>query len=339
LTVKKRILIIGGGRIGRVGGVNTHVNHLQKILRSRSTELKVIGSYSFLNMLKERLFFQPNVIIYNLPVYRNQIIRHIIARLIMTSRIGKNVLHLHGGQFSNVNLAENPVWKTFLKFNMRRFDRIFCLTDEQYEYLSNCLDSQKNISKIYNYVDIPDRFQLDKDDVCLNLLYIGRLHPQKGIRQAVSAIQQLRENKIRFWIIGAGELEKELADIKDARIVFLGKKFGGEKNSYLSRAHIFLLPTSWPEGMPYALLEAASYGLALIATPVGAINQLLFHGKNGFFVEAKNVAMIARTLHIFLTDRALTLQMGRESRKICEEHFPLRKLQEIYDGLFAKWKF
>ena len=97
-----------------------------------------------------------------------------------------------------------------------------------------------------------------------------------------------------------------------------------------------MLP-SWGESLPYALLEAAAYGLALIATPVGAIDQVLFHGQNGFCVEPGNVPMITQAMEKLLADRTMVLKMGRESRRICEERFGLENLQQIYDNLFQKW--
>ncbi len=332
--IKKRILILGP--FGEMGGVSTHVDHLLRALTPYSTKIRVSRSF-FHHILKERFFFQPEVVIHNIGAFRNAVIRNMIIRKIMTSRKTKNILHIHGGVFSNIYLATNPFWQILLKYYLRGFDQIFCLTDEQYSAIKSRLGDLKNVKKVRNYVDIPDRKLLDKSDQNLNLLYLGRLHPQKGIMDAVEAVQQLREAKIKLWIIGAGELEAQLAEIQDPRIVFLGRKFGEDKNSFLSKAHVFLLPTSWPEGLPYALLEAAAHGLALIATPVGAINKVLFHGENGFFVEAGNVSMIAQTLETFINDRALALQMGEESRRICKERFALKNLQQIYDNVFKKW--
>lgn len=259
-----------------------------------------------------------------------------IARTIMSSRMTKHILHLHGGCFSDVDLANNRVWQLLLKFHFRRFDQIFCLTNEQYSTVSMCLGNSRSVRKIYNYVDIPDKRRLNKADKNLILLYIGRLHTLKGIREAVEAVRQIKEDRIRFWIIGTGELETELATINDPRILFLGEKKGIEKNTYLAEAHVFLLPSSW-ESLPYALLEAAAYGLALIATPVGAIDQVLFHGQNGFFVEPGNVPMITQAIKKLLADRSMVLKMGKESRRICEERFALKNFQQIYDNLFQKW--
>lgn len=335
LSVKKNILIIGP--FGEVGGVRMHVEILQSIMQKYATKIKITQGSPFFHMVVEKLCFRPDVVIYNLSIYRNQIIRNMIVRTIMTSRNTKHILHMHGGIFSNIRLAMNPFWQVLLKYYLRGFDQIFCLTDEQYIAVKSGLGDLRNVTKVRNYVEIPDKKLLDKSGQNLNLLYIGRLHPKKGIMDTVGAVQKLNEAKIKLWIIGSGELEAQLAKIQDPRIVFLGKKFGEDKNLFLSKAHVFLLPSSWPEGLPYALIEAAAYGLALVATPVGAVDQVLYHGQNGFFVKSGSVTSIVETIEKLLADRAETLKMGRESRRICEERFALKNLQQIYNNLFQKW--
>jgi len=335
MLIKKRILILGP--FGEVGGVKTHVEHLLRVLTPYSTKIRVSRSF-FHHILKERFFFPPEVVIHNVGAYRNAIIRDMIIHKIVTSRNTKNILHIHGGIFSNIRLAKNPFWQTLLKYYFREFDQIFCLTDEQYIAVKSSLGDLKEVKKVRNYVDIPDRKLLDKSDQILNLLYIGRLHPLKGIREAVNAVCKVKSERIRLWIIGSGELETELAQIKDERIVFLGKKIGSDKEVFLSKAHVFLLPSSWPEGLPYALLEAAAYGLALVGTPVGAIDQVLCHGRNGYFVRSGSVTSLVESIEKLFADRAETLRMGRESRKICEERFSIQKLKTIYDNLFENWR-
>jgi len=171
-------------------------------MQKYATKIKITRGSPFFHMVVEKLCFRPDIVIYNLSIYRNQLIRNMIAHTIMSSRMTKHILHLHGGCFSDVDLANNRAWQLLLKFHFRRFDQIFCLTNEQYSTVSMCLGNSRSVRKIYNYVDIPDKRRLNKADKNLNLLYIGRLHSLKGIREAVEAVRQIKEDRIRFWIIG-----------------------------------------------------------------------------------------------------------------------------------------
>lgn len=331
MLIKKRILIIGP--IGEVGGVKTHVDNLKRILEPYASQVKVTQEAPVLKMIKEKLFYRPEIIIYNLSVYRNKLLRDVLTRTIFSSKSCLQIVHLHGGRFSDISFVKYFIWKKLLKFHFNRFKRIFCLTDEQFNFLLSCLDGSKQVKKIFNYVDLPHADYLDKKDEMLNLLYIGRLHPLKGIMTSIEAVRRIKDERIRFWIVGEGELENEIKKIDDHRVIFLGKKVGMEKNVIFSKAHVLLFPTSWPEGMPYSLLEASAFGLALISTRVGSIDRILFDGKNGFFVDAGDVSALQNAIRTFIGDWGLVFRMGRESRRICEEHFSLTKLQQIYDEL------
>lgn len=333
---KKRILIIGPS--GEVGGVKTHVDILKQILKPYALEIKVTQDAPFFQMLKERVFFRPEVIVYNLSVYRNKVIRDFITRTIFFSKKKIHVVHLHGGKFSDIDFAKYLLWRKLLKFHFNRFERIFCLTDEQYQAVKSSLKIPHKAKKIFNFVEIPEVKELDKNDEKLNLLYIGRLHPLKGIITAVNAVRGIEDKRLRFWIVGAGELENEIKQIDDPRIIFVGKRIGSEKNTFLARAHVFLFPTSWPEGMPYSLLEASAYGLALLSTSVGSIDQILFHEQNGFFVQPDDASALKQRIEYFLDNRALVEKMGIASRQICRERFSLVKLQDIYRDLFKEWE-
>ncbi|MBW2741356.1 MAG: hypothetical protein JRE64_21500, partial [Deltaproteobacteria bacterium] len=50
-----------------------------------------------------------------------------------------------------------------------------------------------------------------------------------------------------------------------------------------------------------------------------------------------DVPLLAHTIEKLLADRSMVLKMGRESRRICEERFALKNLQQIYDNLFQEW--
>jgi len=192
----KHILLIGP--YGEIGGVTTHVEQLTGILKAYDKNIRITRGSPFFYMLMQRLYYKPDVVIYNLSVYRNQILRNMLIHTMMKTPITFNILHLHGGKFSDVRLKRKTFFQKLLRFHLRRFNQIFCLTDEQYLAVTDILGDSINVRKIYNYVNIPDKAQLNKTDDKLNLLYIGRLHPLKGIREAVNAVSRLNCEHIRF---------------------------------------------------------------------------------------------------------------------------------------------
>ncbi|MEL6168582.1 MAG: glycosyltransferase [Pseudomonadota bacterium] len=104
------------------------------------------------------------------------------------------------------------------------------------------------------------------------LLFLGRLHPKKGLEQLISAWGQVAsfcpgwELRIAGW--GAPDYSARLRTMaRNARapIVFLGPVFGAEKAATLASASAFVLPSA-SEGQPIAALEAWAAGLPTLLT-------------------------------------------------------------------------
>lgn len=157
---KKRILIIGPD--GDVGDVRTHVDMLCHILKEYASKIVVTRGTPVMEILRHQFFFRPDVVVYNLSVYRNKIIRDMITRTILGSSGRINILHLHGGNFNNVSCACNQIWETLLKTHLRRFHQIFCLTNTQSSEVSGYVGETDRVKEIQNYVDIPDSIVLNK---------------------------------------------------------------------------------------------------------------------------------------------------------------------------------
>jgi poly(glycerol-phosphate) alpha-glucosyltransferase len=110
------------------------------------------------------------------------------------------------------------------------------------------------------------------------LLFIGRVHPKKGLELLIEALFKLKEKNSGFlknWniqIIGWDQ-ENHLNDLRSKcsvynlqkNITFIGPLFGEEKELKLKSADAFILP-SYSEGLPMSILEAWSYKLPVLMT-------------------------------------------------------------------------
>ena len=109
------------------------------------------------------------------------------------------------------------------------------------------------------------------------LLYLGRIHPKKGLSLLIKAWSDLQKDKaVGDWHLaiagwGTGDYESVLRKMVDElnvkdRIHFMGPEFGAGKDAIFRSADAFVLP-SLSEGLPMAVLEAWSYGLPVLMTP------------------------------------------------------------------------
>lgn len=110
------------------------------------------------------------------------------------------------------------------------------------------------------------------------LLFLGRLHPKKGLMNLLMAWQRLQHDRMpettgwELWIAGwdQGNHEQALRTYSrehglDSSVRFLGPKFGEDKDTLLRSVGAFVLP-SFSEGLPVSVLEAWAYGLPVVMT-------------------------------------------------------------------------
>ncbi len=130
-----------------------------------------------------------------------------------------------------------------------------------------------------NAIDLPDLSNSGEDRESGErkvLLFLGRIHPKKGLEELIEAWAALPKEKRSEWevaIVGwddggfEGQL-KEKVKVKGIQkdVSFLGPRFGAEKNEAYRQADAFVLP-SHGEGLPMTVLEAWSHRLPVLMTP------------------------------------------------------------------------
>lgn len=183
------------------------------------------------------------------------------------------------------------------------------------EQLYKRLFPSKKVQKIYNPFDI-SAFKkrgvqvrtktvsvFDKDDV--NVLWVGRLTEQKGIRELVQVIELVNQKiddqvSIVWNICGDGELRPEVEALaaKEKNVRYFGRVDQADMPYVYSRNQILVCTSRW-EGYPYSLIEPQAYGLQLFAIRIPGVEDILAHYEGG--VLAESVEILAQEL----TDKLL----------------------------------
>ena len=135
------------------------------------------------------------------------------------------------------------------------------------------------------------------------MLTLGRLHADKALDVLLKAMAILRSRGAYFphlVIAGYGKdraaLEQQAKALALADFVtFAGVVFGSEKD-WLLRNCIFFLQPSRVEGMPLTVLEAMSYGKAVIGTTISGTVELIRDGVNGLMVQPGDFVALARAI-------------------------------------------
>jgi len=103
------------------------------------------------------------------------------------------------------------------------------------------------------------------------------------------------------------------------------------KDAAFRAADIYVLP-SHVEGMPVGLLEAMSYGLPCVVTPVGGIASVVQDGVNGLLVPPRDSAALASAIEQLVEDPALRRRLGTAARETITRRFNwVTRAQEFID--------
>lgn len=139
-------------------------------------------------------------------------------------------------------------------------------------------------------------------------------------------------------LVGDGSLADELKKLCrklniEKQVIFAGQR--NDIDRYLKAFDVFVL-NSRTEGLSYAILEAMSSGLPVIATDVGGNAQIIDHGKNGILYEQGNEKTLTSALMELITDPDKISRMGAMARKKILEKYSLDAMVSQYDRLYRE---
>ena len=154
------------------------------------------------------------------------------------------------------------------------------------------------------------------------ILFLSRFVPAKGGHLLIEAFAAVSPAFPAACLVMAGdgpqraELEALTARLGVTdRVAFTGYLDHRFKMDALARAGLFVLPTTHPEGMPNAVLEAMAAGAVIIATPVGAIPEVVDEAASGLLLDPCNPQTLAAALTRYLSDPAATRAVGEANRE------------------------
>ncbi|HJH26616.1 MAG TPA: hypothetical protein C5S37_07535 [Methanophagales archaeon] len=182
-----------------------------------------------------------------------------------------------------------------------------------------------------------DKFKIKKKfDARKNLVgYIGRLSEEKGVLNFVKAIPDILEktDKIDFLIGGDGALHNKIKeyltekDLND-RVKLVGWIPHDKLPDYLNELNLVVLP-SYTEGLPNIMLEAMACGTPVLATPVGAIPDVIKDGETGFIMENNSPECIAENIVRALAHPNIN-EIIKNARALIEENYNYQDAVDRY---------
>jgi glycogen synthase len=177
----------------------------------------------------------------------------------------------------------------------------------------------------------------------LNLLYAGRVYPEKGVDTAIHALEKLVFGRdlrsIKLSVVGAGspEYENFLHDLVGRAglndyVSFSGHVPAEEMPQLLQKFDVLLVPSIWQEPFSRIVLEGMISGLVVVATPTGGTTEILKDGENGLLFAPGDAEDLAQKIVSLAIDPELRRSLATVGRQTVSEGFTMTKMIDEIEG-------
>jgi glycosyltransferase involved in cell wall biosynthesis len=173
------------------------------------------------------------------------------------------------------------------------------------------------------------------------ILFAGSIIDRKGYCDLISAFAKISD-KYPTWkvvFLGRGDIAKGENLSKqlkiESQIEFKGWVSDKEKSAYFSKSSIFCLP-SYGEGLPQCILDAWSYKIPVITTPVGGIPDVITNNVNGMLCNPGDCDQLSLIIEKLIQDVALRETLVNNTTSFVENEFSLETITNRLSELYLK---
>lgn len=273
----------------------------------------------------------------------------IICREAFKNSSTRTIYTAHGFHFFRGAPFKNwllfyPIEKYYSKYT----DTLITINQEDYQLANSKFNKKTSIVKTNGIGVDTSKFSLQNVE-CEELdskliihkentiiLSVGQLSRRKNHEVIIEAIYLLNNPKIKYLIIGEGELHSKLDKLiqklnLESQVYLLGYK--GNVNQYLSIADIYAFP-SLQEGLPASLMEAMAVGLPCVVSNIRGNNDLIVNGKGGYLVDTNSPREYAQYLDRLMSSKVLQKSMSQyniERVKLFDVETVNQQMNRIYN--------
>ena len=230
--------------------------------------------------------------------------------------------------------------KKVRSFSIKKSDIVVTPSQHLKNFILN-LGFKNKIEIINNGVFIPEENTNIFTNDQINITIVSRLVSHKNIKKIIRAISDLNDPLIYLNIIGDGPELNQLQKIslesnnKD-NIIFHGKLNRDDINHIFLNSDIYIQASNY-EGLPHSLLEAMSYGIPVLCTPVGECKEILGNEDRGYILDlpvSKN--NIKSKISEIIGEKNIANKKGERGKDFINEKYNLTNSFNLYKNLFTR---
>ncbi len=228
-------------------------------------------------------------------------------------------------------LVDTPMVTTIHGFSSAKVLQVYRKYKDSY-YVS-ISDSDRDpelpyLATVYNGIDLANHtFTPDPGE---SLVFLGRIHPDKGTHLAIETAKKCDRDLIIAGIIQDQHYFDTLVKphINDASIRFVGSVNPPERDALLKEAWAVLHLNTIPERFGLVMAEAMAAGVPVIAMDLGSCREVIAPGRTGFLVDSVDQAVEA-------VGKIGTIRR-EDCRQRVEAHFTVEKMVEGYEAVYTE---
>lgn len=248
------------------------------------------------------------------------------------------IFHIHAGALRKFTEEKG---KEYILSTTRKCDKVVFLTQAWARYAREELGCE-HVETLMNIVAPPAMAKIPrKEGSPLSLVYLGYLLQPKGIFDLLDVMVANRDRwrgKVTLTI--GGQYNEQL--IKDFirdnglsdMVTFLGWVKGDQKDRIMATSDVLILP-SYFEGMPICILEAMTYAMPVITTPVGGIPEIMTDGVEGTFITPGDKKALADAIDMYRNNLNLLKTQGKAGFEHSQQFLP-RNISERLVSIITK---
>ncbi|MBN9659362.1 MAG: glycosyltransferase family 4 protein [Acidobacteria bacterium] len=344
---RTKLLLVSLGRI--YGGGEIHYTRLARLLEGEADLAAVVCSPVLARMLRGA-----GVAVYEMPAWARDllVLRMLFVWLTMlwciaTRRIRR--VHLNGQaeaiyalplrlllqrvivtRHSALTLEQSEVKRWLYRLNARFATEIVCVSS----YLAQQhkpFVRKTRLAVVPNWIPEKRRTEGRREDRApYRLIFVGRLVPEKGLADLLTAIDGMEG--VELWVVGDGPFREEAEQMATGtNTTFWG--FQDNPEQFYQQANLFISP-SHSDGFSLVLMEAMSHGLPALVSDLPAHRELSNDGAGAMLFRCGDALDLRSKIQYLRNNPQAAESLGRAAIQIVDEHFTAERVAPLYRAVF-----
>lgn len=240
------------------------------------------------------------------------------------------------------SIFRGELWKTKLIRALMKIEYRFALpsnnavifhnNDDMQQFIDWKLAPSQICKRVYGSGVNTEKFAWKEMPNHVGFLMVARIIRDKGVIEYLEACKIVKQKypKVKCMLVGGFDTNLTALNENDLEPYLQYVDYAGEQSDvrpFIEQCTTYVLP-SYHEGVSKSVLEAMSMGRAIITTDAPGCREPVLEGKNGYLVPVKDIQALAEKMEYMVLNPDEQKVMGKESRKIVEEHYDVDKVNE-----------